>query len=157
MDDYVAKPIRSADLIAAIGRVSGTPLSEHGDGDTSLLEPGAVDDKPIACLDEARAMFDGDEDIVQQLLAVFFQDLDRTLGDLRRAAAGRDLVRLREVAHSIKGSVGLFGAAGATDAAHRLEVLAREASPAAFGVGCETLEAEMIRLANALRGSLAAR
>jgi protein-histidine pros-kinase len=122
-----------------------------------LLELGGDNEKPIACLDDARAMFDGDEEIVQQLLAVFFRDVDRTLGDLRRAAAGRDFARLREVAHSIKGSVGLFGAARATDAALRLEVLVRDASPAALGIGCESLEAEMKRLANALRGSLAAR
>ncbi|MBN8440565.1 MAG: response regulator [Thauera sp.] len=159
MDDYVSKPVRADELLAAIARVSGAGgESEWGDeGDTSLLEPSSDEVGQVANLDDARAMFDGDEGIVQQLLGVFFRDFERTRGELRHAATSHDFERLRQIAHSIKGSVGLFGAARATDAAARLEVLALDANPAAFGIGAERLDVEMNRLAGALRGSVVTR
>lgn len=151
MDDYVSKPIRPADLVAAIERMCNPASVDDVDGDRSLLEVGGVAGNEIANLDEARAIFDGDENVVQQLLTVFFRDLGATMSDLRGAGARGDLVRLNELAHSIKGSVGLFGARRATDAAKAVEMAARGADPAASGVLLETLIREMNALASALR------
>lgn len=154
MDDYVSKPIRPADLVAAIGRMC-EPVSDAGvDGDKSLLEAEGGDGSGVADLGETRALFDGDEEIVQQLLVVFFRDLGGTLSELRGAGARGDLVRLGELAHSIKGSVGLFGAQRATEASKAVESAARNADPAASGALLETLLREMNALATALRPSL---
>lgn len=155
MDDYVSKPIRPTELLAAIARVSGQGSEPDGEeGDTSLLDLGSDEAGQVANLAEARAMFDGDEEIVQQLLGVFFRDFERLKSDLRQAGAARDRERLCQLAHSIKGSVGLFGATRATEAAVRLEALSREENPAAFGIGLERLEEELNRLASALRNSV---
>ncbi|ANQ85766.1 putative two-component hybrid sensor and regulator [Azoarcus olearius] len=151
MDDYVAKPIRAGDLLAAIRRVCSPATDEdEGGGDTSLLDTDGGEG-PVASLDEARAMFDGNEDIVQQLVAVFFRDLGATLAELRKAGSSGDFTRLVEIAHSIKGSVGLFSAQRAVHAAAAVEQAARVGDAAASGALLETLLREMNAAATALR------
>lgn len=150
MDDYVSKPIDVNALFAAIDRVLGRPALDDSDGDVSLLEMGEGDRRQIANLDEARAMFDGDEDVVQQLLALFFRDFDRTITDLQRASAAQDYKRLAELSHALKGSVGLFGAQRATEAAKTLEQMARSADPAAATTQATKLSGELKLLAQAL-------
>ncbi|NMG69013.1 hybrid sensor histidine kinase/response regulator [Parazoarcus communis] len=152
MDDYVSKPIRPADLLAAIRRVSAPADADEDAEDSSLLDAQAAGvDGGIANLDEARALFDGDEAVVQQLLAVFFRDLGSTLADLRGAGARNDLARLHEIAHSVKGSVGLFGAQRATEAARVLDAAAKAGEPAAAGGLLEALIRELNMLASELR------
>ena len=152
MDDYVSKPIRADALHAAIDRVM-RPRHEDDDGygDHSLLELDLSADRLVANLQEVRQMFEGDEEVVQQLLAVFFRDFDRIVGDLQRAAAGLDFKRLADLAHSIKGSVGLFGAQRALEATGTLEQMARDGDPAAATTEASRLIDEMRRLAKVLR------
>ncbi len=155
MDDYISKPIRPPDLLAALGRVRALAAQATEDfcGDVSLLDD-ADDAGDVADLREARAMFDGDENVVQQLLEVFFRDFDSTQERLRAAGAAKKYSDLADVAHSIKGSVGLFGARRATDAARRLEVAAREGDATACGVLLDLLLYEMGVLGSVLRKSL---
>jgi len=154
MDDYVSKPIRPADLVAAIGRMCEHVSGAGTTGDKSLLEAEVPGGNGVADLGEARALFDGDEEVVQQLLGVFFRDLGGTLSELRGAGARGDLVKLGELAHSIKGSVGLFGGQRATEASRAVEFAAQNADPAASGALLEILLREMNALASALRPSL---
>ena len=151
MDDYVSKPIHVKALFAAIDRVLSRPRVEEFEGDVSLLEMGEGDLRQIANLDEARAMFDGDEDVVQQLLAIFFRDFDRTVTELQRASAAQDYKRLAELAHSLKGSVGLFDAQRATEAAKTLEQMAISADSAAATTQATKLIGELKLLSQALR------
>ncbi len=155
MDDYISKPIRPADLFAALERVRAPAAQGAEDlcGDVSLLDD-ADDAGDVADLREARAMFDGDENVIQQLLEVFFRDFDGTQEKLRAAGAAKNYSGLADVAHSIKGSVGLFGAHRATDAARRLELAAKEGDATACGVLLDLLLYEMGVLGSVLRKSL---
>ena len=150
MDDYVSKPIHINALFAAIERVLSRPHAEAFEGDVSLLEMGEGDLRQIANLDEARAMFDGDEEIVQQLLAMFFRDFDRTITDLQRASAALDYKRLAELGHALKGSVGLFGAQRVTEASRLLEKMAKSADSAAASTQTTRVIGELKLLAQAL-------
>ncbi|MFU2489187.1 response regulator [Thauera sp. WH-1] len=156
MDDYVSKPIRPDDLFAAIARVSepGGEADEQG-SDISLLELGDANRRQIACLDEARAMFEGDDAVVQQLVSVFLRDHDRIVGELQHAAASLDFKHLRELGHGVKGSVGLFSANRAVEAAKRLEELARASDPEAATSQARVLIGELNLLSQVLRSELA--
>lgn len=77
-------------------------------------------------------MFEGDEGVVEQLVEVFLRDLPRTVADLHKGAADMDFERLRALGHMIKGSVGVFSAQRAVDAARRLEDLAAAGDPRAL-------------------------
>ena len=107
--------------------------------------------------DEAREMFDGDEAVVQQLLHVFLKDHERTIADLQRAAAHLDYTSLAAVGHSVKGSVGLFCARRAIEAARRLEELAAAQDPQAATGQSQVLVSELKLLAQALRGEVSGR
>lgn len=124
MDDYVAKPIRPAELFAAIERVCGRSASfGRGGTDSSLLESASA--ARIMDLAETRALLDGDEAALSQLVSLFIADLPRNLKELNEALAQRSAPRLAAVAHSLKGAVGVFHALQAQDAAQRVESAAR--------------------------------
>jgi two-component system sensor histidine kinase/response regulator len=151
MDDYVAKPIHPGDLFAAIGRVTGLAGDDEVDGDMTLLDLDEADRRRIACLDEARAMFDGDDSVVAQLVAVFLREHPRTVRELQEAAASMDHARLRELGHAVKGSVSVFSAQRAVEAACRLEDMAARQDARALTSQAGLLVRELELLAKALR------
>jgi protein-histidine pros-kinase len=93
--------------------------------------------------------------VVRQLIEVFLRDHERTITDLQRAAAQLDYKSLGEVGHSVKGSVGLFCAQRAIEAARLLEELAAAQDPQAATNQSQVLISELKLLAQALRGELA--
>ena len=158
MDDYVSKPIDARALLAAIDRLTRSHGAEaEFESDISLLELGEEGRRRIASLEEAREMFDGDEAVVQQLIQVFLHDHERTIADLQRAAAHLDYTSLAAVGHSVKGSVGLFCARRAIEAARRLEELAAAQDPQAATGQSQVLVSELKLLAQALRGEVSGR
>ena len=155
MDDYVSKPIDARALLAAIDRLTRSHGAEaEFESDISLLELGEEGRRRIASLEEAREMFDGDEAVVQQLIQVFLHDHERTIADLQRAAARLDYKSLGEIGHAVKGSVGLFCARRAIEAARRLEALAAAQDPQAATGQSQALVSELKLLAQALRGEV---
>ncbi|ENO92863.1 multi-sensor hybrid histidine kinase [Thauera sp. 28] len=157
MDDYVSKPVHPHELLAAIERACGERAGGEADeeADVSLLELGEAGRRQIACLDEARAMFDGDEDIVRQLVDVFLRDHERTVVELQRASSAMDYAQLAEIGHAVKGSVGLFSANRAVEAARKLESLARASDPEAATSQARILISELGLLARVLRNDSA--
>ena len=154
MDDYVAKPIQPKALFAAIERVLAPRAAEEVTSDITFLELGADDRRQIASLDEAREMFGDDEGVVKQLVTVFLDDHNHVIGELQAAAADMDYARLAQIAHSVKGSVGLFAARRAVDAALELETLARAGDAQAPANQARVLIGELRLLAQALQGEL---
>jgi protein-histidine pros-kinase len=154
MDDYVAKPIQPKALFAAIERVLAPRATDEVASDITFLELGADDRRQIASLDEAREMFGGDEGVVKQLVTVFLDDHNHIIGELQAAAADMDYARLAQIAHSVKGSVGLFAARRAVDAALELETLARAGDAQAPANQARVLIGELRLLAQALQGEL---
>ena len=156
MDDYVAKPIKPAELFEAIERSCGAVSGEeHADGsrDRSLLDEAA--DGDVINLSHTRELVEGDEVAVLQLARVFFADFGRNLQTLQKAGSSRNLDDLAAISHSLKGSLGVFGAARATDAALRVEKSARDGDPEMAVRWLPALVAELNRVASALRASLA--
>jgi PAS domain S-box-containing protein len=97
MDDYVSKPVRMADLAAALERA---PLS--------AAEPLAVDPRSISQL---RELFgEDDEDHFERLVALFREDAPHSLAELDAAAARGDGRSIMRLAHTVKGSAAYFGA-----------------------------------------------
>ena len=76
---------------------------------------------------------------------------------VQRAAAHLDYTSLAAVGHSVKGSVGLFCARRAIEAARRLEELAAAQDPQAATGQSQVLVSELKLLARALRGEVSGR
>jgi CheY-like chemotaxis protein/HPt (histidine-containing phosphotransfer) domain-containing protein len=118
MDGYIAKPIHVRELLQ---RIEALLPPEPPPPARSVAEPGQGVWEPANAL----ARVGGDARLLRELVRLFLTECPRWLGEIRAAVAGRDAGRLRQAAHSLKGSLGTFGARAAFEAAQRLENLAR--------------------------------
>jgi two-component system sensor histidine kinase/response regulator len=146
MDAYVAKPVRAAELFAAIETVIA--------GTASSPRPALSPDTTVSAVNVSTLLsgFGGRSDLVAEVIDVFLADAPVMLARLRRAAAGADANELAAAAHAIKGSAGLFSQGEAYEHARALETRARSGDASNAAAACEELDATVWRLASDLRG-----
>jgi len=127
MDEYVSKPIRPPELFAAIERaVKRSRGSDEDTGGTAAIAPVPdVLEPDVADLGETLNLLDGDVETLQHLLQLFTRDFGVTVNGIKLAAAAGDMMRLADAVHTVKGSVGVFNAKPAQNAAMVLEKAAR--------------------------------
>jgi CheY-like chemotaxis protein len=141
MDDYLAKPIRVEELVAALNRCQplvGGPA--EGPGDAARSDPSARLNQ--AALDNVRALAGGDMAFVAELIDTFLADVPQLLAQMRRAVEAGDAATLRRAAHSLKSNSAEFGAGALADLCRELEAMGRtglEAGDAEWA-GAETAE-----------------
>jgi HPt (histidine-containing phosphotransfer) domain-containing protein len=145
MDDYVAKPLRPAELEAAIARsakadaAERAPQDDGAGGAPQKDEAGGADTprgaspRPNASTADgadATVAFErglllerlgGDEVILDQIVKVFLEDAPQQLTAMQAASDAGDTTTLRRLAHTVKGSAGTVGATGLQAAAAGLE------------------------------------
>ena len=82
----------------------------------------------LASLNRAVALdrVGGDVGLLHEIAGLFLEEYPKLLGDIRKAIAASEPQKLERAAHSLKGSVGNFGAAPAFQAALSLEMLGRQ-------------------------------
>jgi protein-histidine pros-kinase len=100
MDDFLSKPIRAADLAAAIDRVVVRPPENALPG---LLDATAV---LAAC--------GSDGVLLAKICQSFRERLPAHLAALQDALQAEDSPRLREAAHKLAGMLAVFSSAAAT-------------------------------------------
>ena len=132
MDDYVSKPLRIGDLVETIARLVA-PAGE------------VVFDRAAAL-----AKVEGDGELLRTMIRLFDTQAGKLLPEIRAAGARGDGGALERSAHKIKGSMGTFGAARATEAALRLETMGRDGRLAGTEIHIAELEREVGRLRESL-------
>jgi PAS domain S-box-containing protein len=138
MDGYVAKPIQPRELLEAI--------------DSTLAARPAPPAPPVDWAQALRGV-GGDEEILREMVDIFLGVCPEWLAQLREAVARRDADGLRRLAHTVKGSLGQFGARPAWAAAQRLEAVAQQDSLAGAEESLRALEEELRRVGPALSRS----
>jgi CheY-like chemotaxis protein/HPt (histidine-containing phosphotransfer) domain-containing protein len=120
MDGYVSKPVQTQELLQAIASV----VTQSADRTTT---EGQVPAPAVVGVDRARLMeqLGGDEELLREVVGLFHQGFARSLAGLRAAMEAGDAARLEREAHSLRGSVAVFGCAPATEMAHQLETQGR--------------------------------
>ena len=148
MDGYLTKPIQSKSLFET---VEGVPAAERGD-DGASLDDAATDSVTESIMDWNAAVdrVAGREDLLRQMVVLFFQETDKLLPALSQAITHGDAVKVRRLAHSIKGSASCFVAAPAVAAATRVEFMGRDEELADANEAYVLLEREIDRLKQAL-------
>jgi two-component system sensor histidine kinase/response regulator len=109
MDDYVTKPITDADL-------------------NRLLRQWVVDGRPAidsATTTVLQQIGEGDENILHEVIDLYFADAPARMDTIRNAIAARDSESLTSAAHALKSSSGNVGATRVCEICGELEVIGR--------------------------------
>ncbi len=117
MDAYVAKPLRREELWEAIGAC--VPLLAGTQGETHPDERDEQTLNRATLLDRVG----GDVKLLKEILFLFRGECPRLMEELHQAVAVRDTERVRQAAHTLKGTLGSLSASNACTAALRLEEL----------------------------------
>jgi CheY-like chemotaxis protein len=116
MNDYVAKPLRPAELFAALDR-----CRSGGNADQSIVF-GAVQVRAGGQLDLAAALRDiGDPELFSTMVGMFLSEWDTHLGRIRKALDTADAYELRMHAHTVKSLLAMFHAENARRRAMEIE------------------------------------
>jgi CheY-like chemotaxis protein len=139
MDDYIAKPINSNQLFEMIDRVRRAELKASASVESPVRQD--ILDEPTL-----RARFDGEPELLRDVVSLFLEDCPNLVDGVRRAVERGDAQALERAAHKLKGSVANFAARAAYDAAFRLEVMGREGHLEKAAEALERLESALAEL-----------
>jgi HPt (histidine-containing phosphotransfer) domain-containing protein len=118
MDGYVSKPVRSRELHQSIEALFVAEPDEE-------RPPERLDREPVPEIDWDSILeaMDGNVDILRVVVQQAMDEFPDLMGQLEEAVARVDAERVARVAHTIKGSVRLFGAVEAATLAAEMEQL----------------------------------
>jgi PAS domain S-box-containing protein len=147
MDDYVAKPIRVEELVAALERSPANRDAAPAAGPAEPAAPaaGAID---RAVFERLVASTGGP--FVAELIDTFGEDARELLATLRRTLAATDRDAFRRAAHSLKSTAESLGATGLAALARELEAAARAGSLDGAAARLDRLTEHYERAASAL-------
>jgi PAS domain S-box-containing protein len=134
MNDYLSKPIRVEELIAALSRCQPlvqpaevpsppapapheAPAPDDGPKSATVLDPAA--------LASLREMVGGEPEFLAELIDTFLADAPQLLADMRGAVEGQDPAGLRLAAHSLKSNSADFGATALSGLCKELEMMGK--------------------------------
>jgi len=136
MDDYVPKPINQGELRKAIDRqLTEMPKNDPEIPAEKTDEVPSTEDEPMEKDIDREAYFDpgelsermgGDEDVVEEVVEFFLQQVPLQLGELRKALDECDFHQMQELAHGMKGSCFNVAAGTMGQTALEIETLIRE-------------------------------
>ena len=91
-------------------------------------------------------VFDQDAALLCELAELFLEDSPVLLNDIQTGVAALDAAKVERAAHTLKGSVGNFGAKRAFELARRIEAMARNHDLAGAPEALTALGQEMARV-----------
>jgi signal transduction histidine kinase/CheY-like chemotaxis protein/HPt (histidine-containing phosphotransfer) domain-containing protein len=152
MDDYLAKPVRLADLASILGQ-----LTEEGGA--TRLDSGSLQSPSLTVTADASEILDSeivaglqelDVEGVAGVVETFIADTGIHLSAIRRGIREADRTKMAESCHSLQGSSGNLGASTMADLCRQLKFAADSNDMAAASDMLRQLEAEFDRVAPAL-------
>ncbi len=151
-DDYLAKPIKTDDLRAALKRWLPSAQTRETDRRAPPAVVAAAEDNSSSVFDPHAMLgnIDGDAELQQDLIRLYLSSYQSAIDRANQALAQQNRRQLEHVAHSLKGTAGNLCARELTQAAGRLEVFCRMGSPDELRQGFEALKREAVRLAEVL-------
>jgi signal transduction histidine kinase/DNA-binding response OmpR family regulator len=121
MDEYLTKPIRTGELVAAVQR-AGRRVGSQRIPERDQAPGPAVDRGTLERLIESM----GDAKFVAELLETFAADAPRMIDGIIEAIAAQDADTVRRLAHTLKSNAATFGAMPLSDACRELERVAKD-------------------------------
>ena len=152
MDDYLAKPIGRAQLLAALGRwVRGSRQLPQPAANEPHAEAPAAEILDAKALQALRALQrPGKPDVLARVIELFHRDAPKLVGEMHAAAEARDAEQLRRAAHTLKSSSASVGAKLLSAHCREIEMLARGGDVAAGAALVGSITDELGRVLPAL-------
>jgi len=131
MNDYLAKPIRVHELVAALNK--SQLVVAAADSQTRAKPVSPSKNVPVAeatfdpsAIDNLLKIVGGDQDGLGELIRSFLEETPPLLLDLRHSLENSDAELLRRTAHTLKSSARDFGAIRLSQLSQQLEKIAKE-------------------------------
>jgi two-component system, sensor histidine kinase and response regulator len=141
-DDYVTKPIRTSELLAAMDRLGNRPIAPGFAPSSAAVAPVSSAFDLAAALERV----EGDRELLEELVRLFADECPKNMAEIRRALDARDARLLDRLAHTVKGASVNLGARRVSEAAFALEKQARSGALDHAGELVENLQREIHRL-----------
>jgi CheY-like chemotaxis protein len=118
MDGYIPKPIRAQGLYEVVETMAAgrpCPQAEGIEGNEETIDP-----------DRIRELTGGSVETLKEVVEIFRAECPKLMQRIRDAITNEDPAQLQRAAHTLKGSVQVFGLKRPAAAALRLETIGRE-------------------------------
>lgn len=126
MDDYLAKPVKPANLLATLQRhcSKGT----HTPLEVPAKQPSEItaELQPVYARDELLERLGGAATLIPKFMGLFRNGVEKNLTELEQAIAAGDPEAVRVSAHTIKGACGNIGAMRMRETASTVEAAAKD-------------------------------
>jgi PAS domain S-box-containing protein len=120
MDGYIAKPIRAKNLYETI-EVTVEKMCGSQSQDNGITEVKEIIDR-----DQVLKQIGGNAENLKEIVELFAVESEKLLTKIREAITNEDPSELQRDAHTLKGSIRLFGVERPAAAAQRLEIMGRD-------------------------------
>ena len=154
MDDYISKPINAKELFGLIDKIAHGLQDRKNERSAPSLKKIETWSKDVFDLSKALKVVVGNKELFQEIAVMFLEDLPGNLSKIRKEIVDGNPPALELAAHSLKGSVGNFGAKRAYEAAYQLEKLGKEGKMGDAAVALSKLEKEFMALAAEMKNVL---
>jgi len=144
VDACLSKPFHAEELNQALARFA-VRVAETV---RPLPKPAVAGDAEAGMLRRVG----GDAQLLQRMIKIFLKDYPKKLALLRKTLARKDAAAFAAVAHALKGSVSIFGAANARQIAEELQDMGRAGQLSGAAERLARLEEEIANLEKKLRG-----
>ncbi len=139
-DDYVAKPIRTPELLTAMQRaVTRTAVPHAATSPAKVAASGVLDAAAVL------QRVDGDRELLEELAQMFTAKRSQRRDEVQEALAAHDAGRLARSAHALKGSAANLGASRVPLLAEEVVQLAHSGDFASAAAMVRHLETEIDR------------
>jgi CheY-like chemotaxis protein len=144
MDAFISKPVGIAAFYTTLAAVLGR------DGEIRIEETNLAEVPEVFDLKAALDAVEGERELLAGMIAIYLRQTPRVMQDIDAAIAAGDAGALESAAHKLKGSVAMFGARAAREAAQQLEDLAEAGDLSGVGAARGAVGREIARLTAAL-------
>ncbi|HSY58057.1 MAG TPA: response regulator [Terriglobales bacterium] len=120
-DDYLTKPIRTAELFEAVDRLQNAKITAP----FTIIPAPATTAASVFDIEVALRQVEGDRDLLDEIVRIFADECPKTMIEIRNAIRAADLPFLERAAHTLKGSAANLGAIDVMESATKLEEYAR--------------------------------
>jgi CheY-like chemotaxis protein len=127
MDDYLSKPIRSADLHAKLELLSQRLPCQKLEHSPAAVRTGQASQglpaiSPEVDWQRARKNTAQDAELLDELLGTFLTETPRLMSRMQQALDSRDVGQISAIAHALKGSLGFLATSTAHASCERIEL-----------------------------------